>query len=54
MYQGDPEAPCQFNVVLDQMVVQPFLTWRRNNYAGTIVDHHDLYQLREEAGGTSI
>ena len=42
MFQGDPEAPYGFNIVLDREVVQPFLVYARSQYWGAEVSHEDL------------
>ena len=51
LFQGDPEAPTAFNVILDREVVQPFLTCARNMFWGPEIQHEDLADLIAKANG---
>eukprot|EP00974_Lingulodinium_polyedra_P116224 11158355-Lingulodinium_polyedra.AAC.1 len=48
LLQGDPSAPKLFNIVLDQIIVRPFLVKARRMYWGAELDHDDLEELRTQ------
>ena len=45
MFQGDPEAPRNFNLVFDTEVVEPFVAYARSKQWGPEIQHTDLAVL---------
>ena len=49
--QGDPEGPTKFNIIIDQLIVRPFLQECERRGWGVELTHEDLAELRIAQSG---